>query len=117
MSFCDIAELTLYNAVKTKQVALPREVTFTIAPNAAVRVPGRTWEPDFLITYRGRVGIVEVDGTTHKKKYADDKGRGVILEDSGFILIMRLDVADAANPRQAEAFVDRFLLRLQRQSV
>jgi len=116
MSFCDIAELTPYNAVKTKQVALPREVTFTIAPNAAVRVPGRTWEPDFLIAYRGRVGIVEVDGTTHKK-YADDKSRGVTLEDSGFILIMRLDVADVANPRQAEAFVDRFLLRLQRQSV
>lgn len=117
MSFRDRAELMLYNAFKARQSVLPRETTLTIVPNPAVRVPGKTWEPDFLIAYGGRAGIVEVDGTSHNKRYANDKSRDEILEDSGFALVMRLDVKDAEDPRQVEAFVDRFLRRLAQQAV
>lgn len=117
MSFRDRAELMLYNAFKAKQASLSPEATLTIVPNPAVRVPDRTWEPDFVIAYRGRVGVVEVDGTSHTRKYASDKSRDVILEDSGFALVMRLDVKDAEQPDQAAAFVDRFLRRLAQQSV
>ena len=115
MAFRDKGELVLYDAFKARQASLPRDQTLTIVPNAAVRVPGRTWEPDFVIVFGGRVGIVEVDGTSHAKKYANDKSRDEILEDSGFALVRRLDVKDAEDPTQAAAFVDRFLRKLAQQ--
>ena len=42
-------------------------------PNPSVRVPGHTWEPDFLVAYNKRVGVIEVDGSTHHNRWAADK--------------------------------------------
>lgn len=114
MRFRDSAEVAVYSALKTKQRALPNTETITIAPNPSVRVPGHTWEPDFLVAYQGRVGAIEVDGGTHRKKYASDKSRDRILEDSGISLVDRIDVADVQNPQEVKAFVERFLARLVR---
>lgn len=112
MRFRDSAEVALYEALKLKQEALPATETILIVPNASVRVVGRTWEPDFLVTYKGRTGVIEVDGGTHRKKYADDKSRDRLLEDAGILRVERLDVEDANNPMQVRTFVDRFLGRL-----
>jgi hypothetical protein len=114
MRFRDGAEVALYEALKAKQHALPATDTITIIPNASVRVPGHTWEPDFLVVYRGRTGAIEVDGGSHRKKYASDKSRDKILEDAGISRVERIDVADAEDPEECEAFVERFLARLMR---
>ncbi|MGY5884668.1 DUF559 domain-containing protein [Modestobacter lacusdianchii] len=112
LAFRDQAELVLYRALKAKQASLPKTETLTIIPNSGVRVPTRTWEPDFVVVYKGRAGIIEVDGSSHTKKYASDRSRDYKLEEAGFHTIRRIDVADAENPDEAEAFIESFLARL-----
>jgi hypothetical protein len=114
MRFRDKAEVVLYEALKEKQHSLPVTDTISIIPNASVRVLGHTWEPDFIVVYRGRTGVIEVDGGSHRKKYASDKSRDQILEDCGISWVERIDVADAENPAECKTFVDRFLKRLVR---
>ncbi len=107
----------MYKAFKAKQQALPATQTITIVPNPAVRLPGRTFEPDLLIAYAGRVGLVEVDGTTHLKKWASDKNRDNLFYDAGVAWVDRIDVRDAEDETEAAVFVERFIARLMRQSV
>jgi very-short-patch-repair endonuclease len=52
-----------------------------------------TREVDFLVTYRSRVGVVEVDGDTHRNRYAADQSRDRFLRDAGINLVERI-VAD-----------------------
>ncbi len=117
LKFRDVAEKHLYIAFRSKQQSLPKTDTISIVPNPGVRVPGRTWEPDFLIVYKGRVGLVEVDGSSHVKKYVSDKSRDNLLYDAGFAWVDRIDVQDAENETEAQVFVDRFIARLMRQAV
>jgi hypothetical protein len=114
MWFRDKAELYIYRALLEQQQALPPTQTISIAVNPSVRVSDRTWEPDFIVVYKHRSGIIEVDGTSHLKKYANDRSRDSQLEDAGFYLVDRIDVADAEKPAEARAFVERFLARLVR---
>jgi hypothetical protein len=108
MRFRDKAELSLYEALKEKQHSQPVTDTITLAPNPSVRVLGHTWEPDFLVVYHGRTGVIEVDGGSHRKKYASDKSRDRILEDCGISCVERIDVADAEDPELCKVFVDAF---------
>lgn len=114
MRFRDGAETAVYSALKAKQEALPATDSLTIIPNASVRIPGHTWEPDFVVLYRGRAGVIEVDGGSHRKKYAADKSRDKLLEDAGITRVERIDVGDAENPHECQSFVDSFLRRLLR---
>ena len=112
MRFRDNGEVVMYQALKAKQESLPGSETLTIAPNPGVRLPGRTIEPDFLVTYQGRTGVIEVDGASHRKKWASDRSRDKKLEDAGVSYVDHIDVADAENPAEARTFVERFLARL-----
>jgi hypothetical protein len=112
MAFRDEAEVAMYQALKRAQEAMPSEDSMTIVPNPAIRLPGRTVEPDFLVVYRGRCGAIEVDGATHSGKHASDRSRDRLLEDAGIARIDRIDVADAERPDEADRFVRRFLRRL-----
>jgi len=112
MAFRDEAEACMYQALKRAQEAMPSEDAMTIVPNPAVRLPGRTVEPDFLVVYRGRCGVIEVDGATHSGKHAADRSRDRLLEDAGMARIDRIDVQDAERPDEADRFVRRFLRRL-----
>ena len=114
MWFRDKAEQFIYRALKEKQQALPPTETISVAVNPSLRVLGRTWEPDFIVVYKNRSGIIEVDGSSHLKKYADDRSRDSQLEDAGFFLVDRINVADAEKPVEARTFVERFLARLIR---
>lgn len=60
----------MYEALKRAQESRPPADTITIVPLPSARVPGHTWEPDFLVAYRGRVGAIEVDGPHHTGKRA-----------------------------------------------
>lgn len=112
MRFRDDAEVRVYEGLKRAQAKLPITSTITIAPNPSVRISGRTFEPDFLITYRGRCGVIEVDGGSHMNRYAADKTKDSLYEDAGAAYISRINVEDTKQVSEVDAFVERFLARL-----
>jgi hypothetical protein len=90
MRFRDQAERAVYRALKRAQQALPNHESLTVLPNcAALARIGSTWEPDFVVAYKGRVGIIEVDGASHQGRAAADKTRGHFFEDSGMAYVDR----------------------------
>jgi hypothetical protein len=112
MVFRNDAEVRVYEALKAKQEALPRDDTFTIVPNGSVRVPGRTWEPDFLLAYKGRCCALEVDGGSHTRKYVSDKSRDQLMEEAGIGFVRRVDRGDAMNQRELYELIERVLRKL-----
>lgn len=75
-------------------------------------VAGKTRELDFLVTYRGRAGAIEVDGDTHRNRYAADQSRDAMVRDSGVSMVDRIVAEDTNDPNEVERFVRRFLSRL-----
>jgi len=112
MTFGSEEELRVYEVLRTRQEALPANDTILIAPNAAVRVCGSTICPDFLVTYRGRVGAIEVDGPGHRGKWASDRSRDQLLEDGGVTYVLRVTVEETTDPAMLDVLVDRLLGRL-----
>ncbi len=93
---------------------MPEFDSIAISPLAMLRVRGRSFEVDFLVTHQGRCGVIEVDGTVHRGKWADDRSRDRLLEDAGIAYIDRIDVSDVHQPTELATFVRRFLGRLAR---
>jgi hypothetical protein len=112
MAFRDVAELRVYEGLKRAQEGDSSTDTITIVPNPAVRVPGRTREPDFLVAYRGRVGLIEVDGASHRHKYAGDKSRDQLFEVAGIAWVRRIDAQDTEAVEEVDAFIASFLRKL-----
>ncbi|MFE2065930.1 hypothetical protein ACFXDH_26715 [Streptomyces sp. NPDC059467] len=69
-------------------------------------------EPDFLVTYKGRVGILEIDGTHHNARRALDVTRDHLMHDSGIAYVDRVPVEALENPTELGQVIDRFLRRL-----
>lgn len=114
LNFGSDEEVAFYRALLRKQAALPSESTIGIMPGPGVRVVGRNFWPDFVITYRGRVGIIEVDGPHHHKRAAADHSRDGLLSDAGTTHVERIVVEDTADEVAMDRFIDRFLQRLTR---
>lgn len=112
LSFASHAELRVYQALRERQAGLPANETILIAPNAGVRVRGSTISPDFLVTYRGRCGVIEVDGPGHRGKWASDRSRDQLLEDGGVAYVLRVTVEETEEPDTLRALIDRLLGRL-----
>lgn len=105
-------EHRVYGVLKERQAALPENQTIGIMPLGAMRVLGHTFEPDLLITYRGRVGVIEIDGPHHKGRASDDKSRERLLRKAGIKHIDRIDVRDSTQKHEVEKFVTDFLNHL-----
>lgn len=113
LSFTNQGELTVYRALKQIQEKdLPREDTIGIYPLAGGRIPGRTWEPDVLVSYRGRAGVLEIDGPHHNTRRALDTTRDHLLRDAGVGFVDRIPVEALENPTELTATLRRFLRRL-----
>jgi hypothetical protein len=62
-------------------------------PSAGVRVTNsltderKTLEPDFLILYKGKMGILELDGESHKEKHYSDAQRARIFKKQGISIV------------------------------
>jgi hypothetical protein len=114
LAFRTREELAVYRALKAKQASLPQGETLAIFPLPGVFIPGHTWEPDFLVTYQGHAGVIEVDGEVHSKagRRSADLSRDKWLEDAGVKLVDRIDVRDGERPIELQAFIDRFVRRL-----
>ncbi|MEU2704574.1 hypothetical protein [Micromonospora aurantiaca (nom. illeg.)] len=114
LHFTNRWELGTYRVLKEKQSALPPEETIGIFPLPGVRLDGRTWEPDFLVTYKGRAGVIEIDGPHHAGTHrrSNDVSRDRQFRAAGVAYVDRLDVRDTTARSEVVAFVDSFLKRL-----
>ncbi len=114
LAFTNQGEQTVYHALRQIQEKdLPSEETIGIYPLAGGRIPGRTWEPDFLVTYRGRAGVLEVDGPHHNSRRALDTTREHLLRDAGIAFVDRITVEAVESPAELNASLRRFLRRLR----
>ncbi|WP_406485916.1 hypothetical protein [Streptomyces phaeochromogenes] len=107
-------EVLVYEALKRAQAALPQDSTIAIFPLPMGRVgAGNAWTPDFLVTASGRVGIVEVDGPHHQKRYGADATRDRHWRNSGIVHIERILVEETSADTDLDALVRQFLTRLR----
>jgi hypothetical protein len=114
LHFTNEWEYKVYLVLRERQAILPDNETIGIMPLPAMRVRGHTYEPDLLITYRGRAGVIEIDGPHHKGRASDDKSRERLLRHAGVHYVDRLDVQDTTQKAEVEKFVTDFLKQLGR---
>jgi hypothetical protein len=112
LNFRDSSELLVFEAFERAQKRLSEATSILVAPNAGVYMAGRVREVDFLVTYRGRAGVVEVDGSTHHNRWAADQSRDRMLQDAGISVVERIVAEDTNNPDVLDKFVQCFLDRL-----
>jgi hypothetical protein len=112
LTFASEAEAKVYAVLREKHAEFPPHETIMIAPNPGVRIPGNTLSPDFLVSYRGRCGVIEVDGPHHRGRWANDKSRDALFEDAGAAYVLRISVEDTAENQGLRTIIDRFLKRL-----
>lgn len=113
LAFTNDGELRVYRLLKHRQESvLAPEETISIFPLPNGRIAQRTWEPDFLVTYKGRAGILEIDGPHHNARRALDLTREHLMRDSGIAYVDRVPVEALDNKEELERVVDRFLRRL-----
>lgn len=114
LNFGSNEELKVYQALLRKQATLPAEATIAILPSPGARVVGRTFWPDFVVAYRGRVGMIEVDGPHHRGRAAADHSRDSLLADAGITHVERIVVEETSVEVELDLMVERFLQRLVR---
>ncbi|WP_379521131.1 hypothetical protein [Nonomuraea insulae] len=113
LAFTNSGELTVYRALKKiQETELPSDDTIGILPLPGGRVLGRTWEPDVVVTYRGRAGVLEIDGPHHNGRRALDTTREHLLRDVGVAFVDRIPVEVVSNPTELWASLLRFIKRL-----
>ncbi|MFE7789454.1 hypothetical protein [Streptomyces sp. NPDC057460] len=113
LAFTNEGEQRVYRLLKHRQEkVLPPEETIAIFPLPNGRIAGRTWEPDFLVTYKGRAGVLEIDGPHHNARRALDVTREHLMHDSGVAYVDRVPVEALENREEMERVIDRFLRRL-----
>ncbi|MFD7917257.1 hypothetical protein ACFV30_42415 [Streptomyces sp. NPDC059752] len=112
LHFTNQWEHGVYQVLKEQQARLPANETIGIMPLSAMRVRGYTYEPDFLVTYRGRAGVIEIDGPHHKDRASADKSRERLLRHAGVHYVDRPDVRDTKAKSEVETFVSDFLKQL-----
>lgn len=113
VAFTNSGELQVYRALKQIQEQdLPPHDTLSIWPLPAGRLPGRTWEPDMLVIFKGRAGLLEIDGPDHNRRRALDLSRDHLFQDAGVALIDRVPVEALNNPTELIGALRRFLRRL-----
>lgn len=112
LHFTNEWELGVYRVLKARQAVLPDNDTIGIVPLSGMHVRDFTFEPDLLVTYRGRVGVIEIDGPHHKDRASADKSRERLLRNAGVKYIDRIDVRDSTQKHEVEKFVTDFLKHL-----
>ncbi|KPI25351.1 hypothetical protein OK074_6965 [Actinobacteria bacterium OK074] len=112
LHFTNEWEWRVYAVLCEQQHQLPDNDTMGILPLGAMKVRDYVFEPDFLVTYRGYAGVIEVDGPHHKGRSSNDKSRERLLRHAGVKYIDRIDVRDASTKEEVEKFVTDFLRHL-----
>jgi hypothetical protein len=111
--FTNPGELRVYRALKRIQEdEYRREESFTIFPLPRGRIPGATREPDFVVTCRGRTGVLGVDGPHHNQRWSHDTSSDHLYRDAGMAWVDRLSVEGTNDPTELDDALRRFLRRL-----
>jgi len=106
-------ELRVYQAFKRIRAQMPTDDTIAILPNPALVLrDANTSEPDLVITYRGRVGIVQVDGPHHRGRFAAEATRDRLYRHSGIAEVDHFPVEDTESDEDLDLLVTRFIKRL-----
>ncbi|MFF3326245.1 hypothetical protein [Streptomyces sp. NPDC002889] len=77
-----------------------------------MRVVRHIFEPDLLVTYKGRTGVIEIDDPHDKGRRSDDASRERLLRNASIKHIDRIDVRDSTTKAEVEKFVETFLKHL-----
>jgi len=112
LTFTNEGELTVYRALRRIQESFPADETMGIFPLPGGRLANRTWEPDVLVTYKRRAGVLEIDGPHHNARRAMDMTRDHMWLDAGVAFVSRIPVEALTDPAELEAVLRRFLKRL-----
>ncbi|MFE2630691.1 hypothetical protein ACFXDP_22590 [Streptomyces sp. NPDC059374] len=112
LHFTNEWEHRVFLVLKEHQGKLEDNDTIGIVPLCGLKVRDHVFEPDFLVTYRGFVGVIEVDGPHHNGRRSNDKSRERLLRHAGVKYIDRLDVRDTTAKSEVEKFVTDFLRQL-----
>ncbi|WBO64935.1 hypothetical protein [Streptomyces camelliae] len=114
LAFTNFGERRVYQALKHLQEnELAPEETLSIFPLPNGRVLGHTWEPDMIVTYRGRAGVLEIDGPNHRVRRAMDTSRDHLLRDAGIAYVDRIPVEVIDDAQELLTVLKRFLRRLR----
>ncbi|MFD8257973.1 hypothetical protein ACFV19_03290 [Streptomyces griseoluteus] len=114
LAFTNFGERRVYQALKhLQEKELAPEETISIFPLPNGRVSGHTWEPDMIVTYRGRAGVLEIDGPNHRVRRAMDTSRDHLLRDAGIAYVDRIPVEAIDDPQELLTVLKRFLRRLR----
>ncbi|KQS68901.1 hypothetical protein [Modestobacter sp. Leaf380] len=105
-------EHRVYAVLRDIQRDLTPGDTILIAPLPGARTRDMTLTPDFLIAYRGRVGVIEVDGPKHHGRFGADAQRDRLLQNAGVRLVAHILVEDLRSRESVETLVRDFLRRL-----
>jgi hypothetical protein len=112
LTFTNEGELTVYRALKKIQETYPKDETIGIFPLAGGRISGHTWEPDVLVTYKRRAGVLEIDGPHHNVRRALDVTRDHLWLDAGVAFVDRIPVEVLSDPKELEASLRKVLRRM-----
>ncbi|MGH3948131.1 MAG: hypothetical protein ACRDSE_03270 [Pseudonocardiaceae bacterium] len=112
--FTNPGEKQVYRELKKWQEnKFPERETIAIFPLAKGRIRGATREPDFIVTYKGKAAILEVDGPHHNARRAHDMSREQLFEDAGVSLVYRISVEALNNSEELSGQLERFFHRLR----
>lgn len=108
--FANQAEVEVYEAFRRAQRD-PRFLSpgFAVLPGPVWTMPDGTREPDLVVVYGGRVGIVEVDGGVHAGRRSSDKARERQFDRIGVAFIDRIDAEATRCAAEVDVWVAEFL--------
>ncbi|MCF6376340.1 hypothetical protein L2K70_01840 [Nocardioides KLBMP 9356] len=115
MSFRSAEEVKVYEALRRAQDRRPEAETLTILALPSARITGNTLEPDFVVCFKNRVGVIEVDGPHHVGKRASDTSRDRLFRYCGIAEVDHFDVTDVRDAEALDRLVEGFLWRLGKQ--
>ncbi|WP_143267703.1 hypothetical protein [Amycolatopsis alba] len=111
--FTNPGELQVYRKLKSLQEEFfPTGDTIAIFPLPRGRIPGHTREPDFVVTYKGRTGVLEIDGPHHNVRRSHDTSSDHLYRDAGIAFVDRVSVEALSDPVELEEVLKRFLKRI-----
>ncbi|WP_146044296.1 hypothetical protein [Amycolatopsis sp. BJA-103] len=112
--FTNPGELQVYRKLKSLQEDFfPAGDTIAIFPLPRGRILGHTREPDFVVTYKGRTGVLEIDGPHHNVRRSHDTSSDHLYRDAGISFVDRVSVEALADPAELEEVLKRFLKRIR----
>ena len=111
----DPAEDRLIEALRRVRTAAARADRLSFGTNVVLEPKDDLrFIVDAVVGYRGSLGVIEVDGSWHKGRWAADRSRDNLLEDNGVLRVYRIPIEHTEDPDDLDEEIRRFLRKLPR---